>query len=269
MSERYIPVAGGWVCRDCGVDVNFREAHAKHDAQHDRLDRLEAAAANPRTVTLNVGDSVVGTEDGYTITYAEPDPVCAECGEPVAWTPDGCLGHMEGQAGSSYLHAATLTPPEPQFTEMGTPRFNYGTTPTEPPVGTLTPVERRCKAARQRIEHDPHDYIAGEYLPTGDLGYKAHCAGFTPERQDQAWDTFGGEGGSKPAVGMASDPPPEPTDAEKRVQEAVAAERDACADVVNDVPWATAVLSNGTQVSLLGLVSRSDAVDGIRARGQA
>ena len=58
---------------------------------------------------------------------------------------------------------------------------------------------RRCSKARRgsrRTEHGPHDFVAGEYLPVGDLGFPARCLGWTapkdPNPQDPAvkagWD---------------------------------------------------------------------------------
>ena len=41
---------------------------------------------------------------------------------------------------------------------------------------------RKCPKARRgsrRKEHEPHEFIAGEYLPVGDLGFPARCLGWT------------------------------------------------------------------------------------------
>ena len=40
---------------------------------------------------------------------------------------------------------------------------------------------RECRKARASVEHPAHEWIAGEYLPVGDLGYAVQCPGFQRE----------------------------------------------------------------------------------------
>jgi len=63
----------------------------------------------------------------------------------------------------------------------GEPGTEYG------PPGP--PPERRCAKARpgpDRVEHEPHEWAAGVYLPVGDTGYTAACPGWSPCSPEEA-----------------------------------------------------------------------------------
>jgi hypothetical protein len=38
---------------------------------------------------------------------------------------------------------------------------------------------RECQKARDKVAHEPHTYLAGRYLPVGDLGFDADCPGWS------------------------------------------------------------------------------------------
>jgi hypothetical protein len=38
---------------------------------------------------------------------------------------------------------------------------------------------RECQKARDKVPHEPHTYLAGRYLPVGDLGFDADCPGWS------------------------------------------------------------------------------------------
>ena len=148
MSERYKYDNNArmvW-CTDCGMYVQH-DSGDKHDAFHDRIDRLEKNFHRDR-LKQALSEPEAWAADPQDDPKPDP-PLCAVCGEPVErmlpQTDPRIVRHVK----PDLSHDAILTPPEPKqgcpncgshipaHYCMGPPAVDrYTDTPTEPPVGS-------------------------------------------------------------------------------------------------------------------------------------
>lgn len=137
--SRYANVSS-WVCTECGAQVSDA---VKHDAFHDRIDRLEDSAVTallwqegheqplgPPSALLNV---TVGTSTKVPPFPDNPTPTpkvldsgtdtpteglrCAVCGEPVTEVVSRYNQHVRHYPHDHAPVAATLTPPESVYVD--------------------------------------------------------------------------------------------------------------------------------------------------------